>query len=178
MMIFLTHAHFHYDLAMVIFRVVSLFLPNMHDKGSFMAWGKIFTILYIFLKYYLNYDKRNLNHDSFPVGIFTVSDAADNNRIHGHIWPWWRRVSRTRWLYYVSIIFQFTMVCKILHERFIYYSWEDCKWLLLNVLLPCCKLCCSGPFDRIGDISFRINAHEDNVSLGCPLLLSFTRLQY
>lgn len=59
----------------------------MHDKGSFMAWGEIFTILYIFLKYYLNYDKRNLNHDSFPVGIFTVSDAADNNRIHGHIWP-------------------------------------------------------------------------------------------
>ena len=29
---------------------------------------------------------------------------------------------------------------------------------------------CSGPFDRIGDISFRMNAHEDNVCLGHSLL--------
>ena len=35
---------------------------------------------------------------------------------------------------------------------------------MLNILLLFCELCCSGPFDRIGDISFRMNAHEDNVS--------------
>ena len=66
----------------------------------------------------------------------------------------------------ITWVFQFTgtMVCKILHERLICYSWVQCKWLLLNILLPVCELCCSGPFDRIGDISFRMNAHEDNVS--------------
>ena len=66
----------------------------------------------------------------------------------------------------ITWVFQFTgtMICKILHERLICYSWVQCKWLLLNILLPVCELCCSGPFDRIGDISFRMNAHEDNVS--------------
>lgn len=86
MMIFLIYVYFYYDFVMVIFRVVFLFLFNMYDKGFFMVWGKIFIILYIFLKYYLNYDKRNLNYDFFFVGIFTVLDVVDNNRIYGYIW--------------------------------------------------------------------------------------------
>lgn len=86
MMIFLIYVYFYYDFVMVIFRVVFLFLFNMYDKGFFMFWGEIFIILYIFLKYYLNYDKRNLNYYFFFVGIFTVLDVVDNNRIYGYIW--------------------------------------------------------------------------------------------
>lgn len=86
MMIFLIYVYFYYDFVMVIFRVVFLFLFNMYDKGFFMVWGEIFIILYIFLKYYLNYDRRNLNYYFFFVGIFTVLDVVDNNRIYGYIW--------------------------------------------------------------------------------------------